>query len=389
MKTDLQKDVEEIIPEIVALRHELHSHPELRFEEHWTSKRIADFLSALDIPYTSGHAGGTGIVAQIDGNASGGMVALRADMDGLEIPEATGMPYASVVKGCMHACGHDGHVACLCGVAKVLARHRDCLPNRVKLIFQPAEELGAGGRRIVEEGVLEGVDAVFALHVWPGLPLGSIGTRPGPLMASADNFSVEIHGRGCHGADPASGVDPVVVAAQIVTALQTIVSRELNPWDAGVVTVGRIESGFATNIIPETALIEGTYRALTPEVRSTISGAIRRLSESIAQAFRATSIVHLAGDGYAALINDPAMVAYAQETVAATLGPEAAITVQAPSMAAEDFAFYLQHTPGALLWIGAGKDSTPLHNAHFDFPDAVLVPGIETLVNLAWQYRRP
>ena len=314
MKTDIQKDITDIMPEIIALRHEFHSHPELRFEERWTANRIAAFLAAQDIPFTCNHAGGTGIVAQLDGKAGGSTVALRADMDALEIPEATALPYASVAEGRMHACGHDGHVACLCGVAQVLARHRNCLPNPVKLIFQPAEELGAGGRRIVTEGVLDGVDAVFALHIWPGLPLGSIGTRPGPFMASADSFSVEIHGHGCHGADPASGVDPIVVAAHIVTALQSIVSRELNPWDAGVVTVGRIEGGFATNIIPETARLEGTYRALTPTVRDTISEAIRRLSESIAHAFRATATVCVAGDGYAALINDPAMVAFAQET---------------------------------------------------------------------------
>ena len=388
MKMDFRNEVQEILPEVMTLRHAFHSHPELRYAERWTSSRIVEFLTDEDIPFTCGYAGGTGIVAVIQGEMSNGTVALRADMDALEIPEATGLAYASIQKGCMHACGHDGHMACLCGAAKVLARHRSRLPNRVKLIFQPAEELGAGGCRIVEEGVLDGVDAVFALHVWPGLPLGKIGMRPGPFMASADNFSVEVHGHGCHGADPASGIDPVVVAAQIVTALQTIVSRELNPWDAGVVTVGRIEGGFATNIIPETARIEGTYRALTPEVRQTISDAISRLSESIAQAFRATANVRIGKDGYAALLNDPAMIAYAEEIVTATLGAEAVIPVQNPSMAAEDFAFYLQHTPGALLWLGAGTDSVPLHNAGFDFPDAVLLPGIELLVNLAWQYRR-
>lgn len=387
METDLHKTIAAVIPEIRQLRHELHAHPELRFEEYWTGDRIAAYLTALQIPFTRGHAGGTGIVAHLEGNGSGRTIALRADMDALEIPEATGLPYASICENRMHACGHDGHLACLCGVARVLSEHRTTLPNHVKLIFQPAEELGAGGRRVVEEGVLEGVDAAFALHIWPGLPLGSIGTRPGPLMASADSFQITINGRGCHGADPASGVDPIIVAAQIVTALQSIISREISPWEAGVVTVGRIEAGFATNIIPDTARMEGTFRALTPEVRTTILNAIRRLSESIAQGYRATAAVRLAEEGYVPLINDPAMVAFVQETVTATMGPEVFCSVPAPSMAAEDFAFYLQRVPGAFLWLGAGTDSLPLHNARFDFPDEALAAGIETLVHLAWRFR--
>jgi len=273
-RSELSGAVDGIIDEIVTLRHELHQHPEIRFEEHWTAQRIGRFLDQAKIPFSGGFAGGTGIVATLPA-VGGKTVALRADMDGLELDEQTGLEYASQIPHRMHACGHDGHVACLCGAAKVLARRRAQRDRTVKFIFQPAEELGAGGRRMVAEGVLDGVDAAFALHAWPDLPVGCIGLKSGPMMASADWFRIDVTGKGCHAADPASGVDPVVVAAHITTALQTIVSREVDPRDAAVVTVGRIQAGVATNIIPDTARLEGTFRTLSSGVRDAIAAAMR------------------------------------------------------------------------------------------------------------------
>lgn len=385
----MKNTIRDILPGIIQLRHELHAHPEIRFEEHWTSDRIAAFLMAEGIAFTRGHAGGTGIVATIHGEGDR-TVALRSDMDALEIEEDTGLPYSSTITERMHACGHDGHMANLCGTAQVLHRHRDTLQGTVKCIFQPAEEQAAGGRLIVEEGILDDVDAVFGLHCWPTLPVGQIGIKPGAAMASADFFRIKITGKGCHGADPAAGVDPLYIAAQIVIALQGIVSRETNPWDPAVLTVARIQAGFASNVIPETALMEGTFRALTPAVRDQLLEAIPRIAEHTAQAHRATASVHFDGTPYPALHNDPAMSQFAQETVRSVFGEAALHEPKAASMAAEDFAFYLNHTPGAFLFLGNNLDASTvypgLHSPHFNFCDDALAMGIETMSQLALRF---
>jgi amidohydrolase len=366
----VKNTIQEILPELIALRHELHTHPEIRFEEKWTSDRIVAFLDAEGIPYTRGHAGGTGIVATIEGKGDR-TVALRSDMDALEIEEDTGVPYTSMIPERMHACGHDGHMANLCGTATVLNRHRDLVQGTVKCIFQPAEEQAAGGRLIVEEGLLDGVDAVFGLHCWPTLAVGQVGIKSGPAMASADFFHIDIHGVGCHGADPAAGVDPIYVASQIVSALQSIVSRETNPWDPAVLTVAHI-------------------RALTPEVRERILEALPRVAEFTAKAHRATATVHFDGTPYPALHNDPAMSAFAKETVKEVFGAEHLHEPHAASMAAEDFAFYLNHTPGAFLFLGNNPDAKKvypgLHSPHFDFCDEALPVGIETMSELAIRF---
>jgi amidohydrolase len=383
MDRGIEKSTEDITGEIIALRHELHQHPEIRFEERWTSDWISRFLREAGITHTRGHAGGTGIVATLKGNGRK-TVALRADIDALEMQEESGLPYASAIPSRMHACGHDGHMAILCGTVKVLSEHLDKVKGTVKFIFQPAEELGGGGRRIVDEGVLDGVDAAFALHTWHALPLGKIGIKSGPVMASADWFAIDIRGRGCHGADPAAGVDPVVVAAHIITALQTVVSREINPWDAGVVTVGRVEAGVASNIIPETARLEGTFRALTEEVRTTIAAAIRRIAESTAAAFRASASVALGKDGYPPLSNPPEMADLVRQTVVETLGPEALVEMDHPSMGAEDFAFYLEKVPGAIFLLGNSAASTPhpIHSPHYVFNDDAIPVGMRVFCGL-------
>jgi len=382
----LAAHVRQLTNEIVMLRHELHQHPEIRFEEHWTAQRIARFLDRANVPFSEGFAGGTGIVANLTGPGKK-TVALRADMDGLELDEHTGLEYASKIPHRMHACGHDGHVAALCGAAKLLAQHRHHLDANVRFIFQPAEELGAGGRRMVDEGALEGVDAAFALHAWPELPVGSVGLKSGPMMASADWFRIDVTGKGCHAADPAAGVDPVLVAAHITTALQSIVSREIDPRDPAVVTVARIQAGVATNIIPDTARLEGTFRTLSSGVRNAIADAIERVANATADAFRANAHVEIGIDSYAPLVNDPDMTLFARSTLAHCLGHDAVVDIQQPSMASEDFAFYLQKVPGSYLRLGVGDGRPggypPLHSPRFDFNDQALGVGIRVLAELA------
>jgi len=386
MNDRLRASIQQLVPAITALRHELHQHPEIRFEEQWTSDRIAAFLRDSGIPFTRGHCKGTGIVVTIAGNGTA-TVALRADMDALEVQEETGLDYASRIPNRMHACGHDGHSAMLCGAAAALWQNRDTLKGTVRCIFQPAEEIAAGGRFIVEEGLLEGVGAAFALHCWPGLPCGQVAIGTGPVMASADFFRIVVRGKGGHGANPGAAVDPIVVAAHILTALQSIVSRETNPWDAVVVSVARIEAGFASNIIPETAIMEGTYRALNPESRARTAGSIERIAAQIAKAFRAEAVMENEGAGYPPLSNDVAMGEFAQECARTQFGEERVLPVTHPYMTAEDFAYYLQAVPGAFIFLGndtpGAVDPPSLHSPRFVFNDEALPVGIETLASIA------
>ncbi|MBX3177573.1 MAG: amidohydrolase [Candidatus Hydrogenedentes bacterium] len=389
MRAPLLPDIQPLLPELVALRRQLHQHPEIRFEERWTSDRIALFLGDAGIPFTRGHAKGTGIVATIAGRGEK-TVALRADMDALEIQEETGLPYASRIPNRMHACGHDGHSTMLCGAARLLWKHRDALNGTVKCIFQPAEEIAAGGRFIVEEGILDGVSAAFALHCWPGIPSGAVAVGAGPVMASADFFRILVKGRGGHGANPGAAVDPIVVAAHIVSALQSIVSRETNPWNAVVVTVARIESGFASNIIPENAIMEGTFRALSPESRAHTMEAIERIASNVARAFRAEARVESEGPGYPVLINDPGAAETARDIAARRLGEARVHPVTHPYMTAEDFAYYLQAVPGAFIFLGndppGAADTPSLHSPRFNFNDESIATGIEVLAGTAMDY---
>jgi len=389
MNSELDRTVAEITPAIVELRHELHEHPEIRFEEHWTSDRIARYLEITGVPFQRGYAKGTGIVATLEGSGPK-TVALRADMDALEIQEETGLPYASKIPNRMHACGHDGHSAILCGVVQALARHRDQLNGTVRFIFQPGEEVAAGGRYMVEEGAVEGVDAIFALHGWPTLPLGTIGVRSGCMMASAQDFYIDVRGKGCHGADPASGVDPVVIAAHITTALQSIVSREIDPWESGVVTVGQIEAGTTTNIIPETAQLRGTLRSLNAQTADTLRQGIRRIAEHTAQAHRAHADVSFGQSVYPAVYNDPAMTDLVRETARPLLGAENVREITHPFMGAEDFSFYLDEVPGSYIWLGVNpSDSKPypdLHNPRYNFHDDAVPKGMRLMANIALRF---
>lgn len=386
--TDLRATIAKLLDEIVSLRHELHRRPEIRFEERWTSDRIARFLDEAGVAYRRGWAGGTGIVAEI-GDAAQGVVALRADIDALEIDEQTGLPYASELPNRMHACGHDGHTAILCGAAKTIAAHKHELRGAVRFIFQPAEEIAGGGKLMVSEGALDGARAAFALHAWPGIPEGTVGIKSGCAMASADFLRIEVRGKGGHGADPGACIDPVLVAAHIVTALQGIVSRENNPWEPGVVTIGRIEAGSASNIIPDAALMEGTLRALTPRQRQHMIDGLERIAKNVALAFRAEASVFVSETGYPALFNDVESSAFALETLRGALGASRAIEEAHPFMTAEDFAFYLERVRGVFLFLGNDRPeavSPPLHSPRFNFNDNALATGIETMATLALRH---
>lgn len=381
--------IERLTPEVTALRHELHQHPEVRFEERWTSDRIAAFLVENNIPHERGFARGTGIVATIEGR-SGKTVALRADIDALEIQELSDVPYVSRIPNRMHACGHDGHTAALCGAAKILHEHREHLTGTIKCIFQPAEEIAGGGKLIVDEGVLKGVDAVFALHGWPSLPVGTVAVKHGCMMASATDFYVDVHGRGCHGAQPSIGVDPVMVAAHITTALQTIVSREINPTDPAVVSVGKIEGGSATNIIPDSAYLEGTFRSLKESVHSKIRDAIIRVAEETAKAFRARADVRIGSMTYPPLYNDNTMVDFATDVMKNDRQINDVVELEAPTMGAEDFAFYLQKVPGAFVFVGVNPDErerySALHTPYYDFTDDALPVAMSFLTKTACSF---
>ena len=383
----LAEQAHELLPEFRDLRRELHQHPELAFAERWTSDRIARFLKETGIPFQRGFAGGTGIVAEIEGQP-GGRVALRADMDALAITEAATLPHASVHTGRMHACGHDGHMACLCGAARLLQEHRETLPGRVRLIFQPGEENAGGGKRMVDEGALDGVDAAFALHAWPGIPAGRVALGSGTVMASGDFFHITVAGRGGHGADPGATIDPTVAASHMTAALQTVVSREIDPWEAAVLTIGKLHAGNASNIIPDEAVLEGTLRAFDAGVRRHLREAAGRVAHHIARAFRARADVCFQEPGYPPLRNDPRLAAFAEETLRAVLGREMVSGLDHPFMTSEDFAFYSEKAPALFLFLGNDgpeRDASPrLHTAGFDFNEAALPTGMLTLASLAW-----
>lgn len=372
-------------PEEIAratdVRRRLHRIPELAYEEFETAGVIREELKRLGIAYVEGPESAPTATVAVIGDASRPCVALRADIDALPITEATGVAYASTRPGKMHACGHDGHAANLLCTASVLKREAAGLGVCVKLIFQPAEEGGGGAGRLVEAGVLEAgrygpkVSAVFGLHGYPGLPVGVVSTRPGPLMASTDTLRVTVRGSGCHGAFPHLGRDPIVAAAECVTSLQGFVSREMDPTDAAVVTVGKFHAGTATNVIPDTAVFEGTVRTLTDATRAKAKAAILRRVAGIASAHGCAAEIDYE-EGYPATINDPACADLVAAVAREELGAMRFVPCAAPVMGGEDFAYYLREVPGAFFFVGVRPEGmetyAPLHSDRFDFNDAVI-----------------
>ena len=366
--------------EIVALRRDIHREPELGFDTEKTAEKVLAALSGLPLDIKTGVAR-NGIVATLRGGGDGPTVALRADMDALPIHEETGLPFASGTSGKMHACGHDGHTSMLVGAAKTLSGMRERINGTVKFIFQPAEEGGGGGRVMVEEGVAEGIDQIFALHLWPGLPFGTAATKAGPIMAAADKFEMEIKGTGGHGAMPHLAADAVVIAAQVATALQTIVSREVDPVQPAVLTIGEIGAGTAFNIIPETARMGGTVRTIDDDLRHRIPERMEELAKGVARGMRADVELDYTFS-YPVTRNDPGAADLALKVAGSLFGEDRAVELAHPSMGGEDFAFFLQKLPGAYVWLGIG-DVSGLHTPQFAFDEEILPQGAALLTAIA------
>jgi len=360
-----------------ALRRDLHAHPELAFAETRTSDRVAERLALAGLEVRRGLAG-TGVVGLLQGRRPGPMIGLRADMDALPLHEANDFAHRSTHAGRMHACGHDGHTAMLVAAAETLADAPD-FAGAVAFIFQPAEEGDGGARQMMDEGLFAEFpcEEVYALHNWPGLAAGSFAVHRGPVMASADQFDIVLHGHGAHAAMPHEGLDPVTAAAALIQTLQTVVSRRTDPLKAAVVSVTRMQAGEAYNIIPESVTVGGTVRALDNGVRDALQLQISEAASGIAAAHGLRATVEYRR-GYPATVNHPTQADFARAIAEEVAGRESVRTDLAPSMGAEDFGFMLMDKPGAYLWIGNGPGSggCMLHNPHYDFNDAILPLGV-------------
>lgn len=379
----------ELLPGVIETRHHLHQNPELSDHEQNTSALVAERLRAFGLDEVRVNVGGHGVIGVLKGTApgaaTGATFGLRADMDALPIQEESDLPYKSCNPGVMHACGHDGHTSTLLGTAAALAKLRDRINGTVRFVFQPAEETVDGATRMCAEGAMDGVDAIFALHGWPGMDVGKIGVRSGPMMASSDTFDITIKGKGSHAAMPHRGIDPIVVGAQIVLALQTLSSREIAPTEPVVVTVAQFHAGTAHNIIPEVAALRGTVRCLTNTLRAEMPERIERIVAGLCAALRADYIYKYA-KGTGVTINDAAMTQLVAEVGRETLGDGGVVELDAPSMGAEDFSVYLDHAPGAFFRLGVGADSPNLHTPRYNFADDALPHGIALFTRLALRY---
>lgn len=352
---------------LVGFRRHLHANPELSHEEHETTASIRKWLEEARIRVLEQYQLKTGVIAEIGDARGGPVIALRADIDALPIQEQTGLPFASRHPGKMHACGHDYHTAALLGAAILLKERESELPGTVRLLFQPAEEKAKGASQVIASGALEGVRAVFGLHNKPDLPVGTVGVRPGPIMASADGFLVEVSGVSSHAAVPEASIDPIVAAAHIITALQTIVSRSVGALDSAVVSVTRLNAGTAWNVIAEQAVFDGTLRTFSERTRETVRGKFERIVTGVAASLGAEAKVHWI-DGPPAVVNDPAW-AELSASAAASLGLK--VVEPQPSPAGEDFAFYLREAPGNFLFVGTSGPQE-WHHPAFDIDERAL-----------------
>ena len=386
----LSPEVEQMSEAVIALRRTLHQWPELGFQEERTSALVAEHLQTVGLEVRTGMAR-TGVLATLRGSGQGKTVLLRADIDGLPINEASGAPYASQNLGVMHACGHDGHTAILLTVAKVLAQRRRRLAGTVKFAFQPAEELPPGGaKRMIEEGVLENprVDAVFGMHLWNGLAVGKVGVDAGSVMASVDRFDVVIKGVGSHGAYPHAGVDPIVIGSHVVTALQTVASRETPPLAPVVVTVGKFQSGTAFNVIPSQADLSGTVRTVDAQIRQEMPTRLERIVHGVTAAMRAEYDFKYEF-GYPVTVNDAPKAQFVRQVAARIVG-EANVVAAGMTMGAEDMSYFLEAVPGCYIRLGSGNPDKglvhPHHSALFNFDEAALPIGVELLTQITMAF---
>ncbi len=361
------------------IRHRLHRIPELGFEEFKTAALIREVLDEIGAPYT---ADGTATVVTIQGALPGKTIGIRADIDALPLQEQTALPYASEHPGRMHACGHDAHAAILLGTAKLLWDLKDELPGTVRLFFQPAEETTGGAEGMIAAGAMDGVDHVYGLHVAAQTPVGRISTRAGANHAACDELFIDVLGRKGHGAHPRSGIDAIVIAAQMITAMQTLISREIEATDAAVLTIGSIHGGTTNNILCDEVKLHGTLRTLTPEVRAQYQHRIPELCEGIARAMGGDVRVNIRS-GYCACVNDAAEAARVLRIAERLFGKGATYETPNSSMGAEDFAYFLREAPGAIYHLGCGS-AAPGHNELFSVDDACLPLGVLMHAALVW-----
>ena len=372
----------EIQGEISAIRRDIHAHPELAYEENRTSDVVAAKLTEWGLEVTRG-LGKTGLVGTLRKGNSVKSIGLRADMDCLPMDETNDFEHKSTNPGRMHACGHDGHTAMLLGAAKMLSEKRD-FEGAVHFIFQPAEEGGGGAKAMIEDGLFEKFpcDAVFAIHNKPGIPLGMIVSKPGPLLAAADRWDIRITGKGGHAAHPHTTLDPMVAGASIIMSLQTIVSRNIDPIDSTVVTAGFFKAGSAYNVIPGDAHIGGTTRTTSPENRALVKRRIEEICEGAAKMY-GVKVVMEHKPGYPPTVNNPERAKFAIEVAAGVCGENNVRSDTRPSMGAEDFSYMLEQVPGAMVWLGngGGPEAVSLHNSRYDFNDMAIPFGVSFFVN--------
>ncbi len=364
------------VAETISWRHHLHRNPELAFEEHETSAFVARMLASFGLNVSTG-LGGTGVVGTLSRGTSSRSIGIRADMDALPILEATDLPYKSTVPGKMHACGHDGHTAMLLAAARACAQSGG-FDGTVHFIFQPAEENEGGAQRMVEDGLFTKFpcDAVYALHNWPGMPVGSCVARDGAMMAAFGTFEIVIDGAGSHGAMPHEGVDPIVAACALGSSLHTIVSRNVSPLEPAVLSMTQIHAGEAWNVIPPSCVIRGTTRWFDKAVGDLVEGRLNDLANSVVSGFGCKATIHYERR-YPPTINDAAEAAFVRSVVGAQT--EMRVEAASPSMAAEDFAFMMEARPGCYLWLGSGRDGANpgLHSPYFDFNDEIIPYGVD------------
>jgi hippurate hydrolase len=380
---NVSQDIRDMLPELTKWRHDLHAHPETAFKEHRTAAFIATQLRKMGLEVHEG-IGGTGVVGILR-NGDGWQVGLRADIDALDVEEATGLPYASTIPGKMHACGHDGHTTMLLGAARHMAANP---PGKgtVVFIFQPAEENEGGARVMMEDGLFDRfpVDRLFALHNWPGLPEGQFAVHSGPVMAALDTFELRLIGKGSHAAMPHQGIDPITLAAQIQNGWQTIVSRMVDPTDAAVISITQMLAGDTLNVIPEQVILRGTVRSLLPATQDMLEAEMAYRARYIAQAYRANAEFDYQRR-YPATINAEPATELALAAARAIAGEDALRTDLTPSMGAEDFAFMMQDIPGAYIWIGNGpaEGGRNLHSPNYQFNDAIIPVGVQYFCEVA------
>jgi amidohydrolase len=381
----------EIFPSLVKLRRELHQYPELSFNEYKTSDRIEKELKKLGVDFKKGVAK-TGVVGVLNRGKKGETVALRADMDALPVLEQTNFPYKSKNNGIMHACGHDVHMTCVIGAAKILTRLKEKLPGKVKFIFQPSEEVHPGGAKpMIEAGVLKNPDVsgIFGLHCDSAVPVGKIGVRNGPTMAQAEDFDITIIGKGGHGARPHDGVDAIVVASQVIQSLQSIVSRKINPLEPVVISIGTIEGGSARNIICDRVILKGTARTLNKEIARKIPDLLKEIVSGITKSAGASFELNYYG-GYPILINHPKATDLARGTIARLFGKKAIFEIERPVMGGEDFAYFLQKVPGSFLRLGIRNPKKgavyPWHHPQFTVDEDTIKIGSAVLAGIAFDF---